>query len=71
MGYILTSEYAGASVRFVYHLNGSEVRRVRINGQDVITDETTNRYRTGGLKIIRNEFERVRSSAINIVEIYM
>ncbi|RUT46281.1 cellobiose phosphorylase [Paenibacillus anaericanus] len=64
-------EYAGASVRFVYHLNGSEVRRVRINGQDVITDETTNRYRTGGLKIIRNEFERVRSSAINIVEIYM
>lgn len=64
-------EYAGSEVQFVYHLNSGGVRRVSINGQDVIIEKTLNRYRTGGLRIDRKEFERVRSTDKNIVEIYM
>lgn len=63
-------EYAGASVQFVYHFNSSEVR-VIMNGQYVATEITANRYRIGGLRIARKEFERVRAAAANIVEIYM
>ncbi|AJS61132.1 GH36-type glycosyl hydrolase domain-containing protein [Paenibacillus sp. IHBB 10380] len=63
-------EYAGAPVQFVYHLTSGE-NRVSVNGQDVATETTTNRYRTGGLRIDRQEFDRVRSEGTNIVEIYI
>ncbi|OAB32915.1 GH36-type glycosyl hydrolase domain-containing protein [Paenibacillus glacialis] len=63
-------EYAGAPVQFVYHLNSGE-NCVRVNGQDVATEATANRYRTGGLRIDREEFDRVRSAGTNIVEIYI
>ncbi|KGE16378.1 GH36-type glycosyl hydrolase domain-containing protein [Paenibacillus wynnii] len=62
-------EFAGASVQFVYHLNSDEAR-VRINGQDMASETTTNRYRKGGLRIGREEFERVRVTTTNIIEIY-
>ncbi|MHA0856809.1 GH36-type glycosyl hydrolase domain-containing protein [Paenibacillus sp. CMAA1364] len=64
-------EYADAQVQFVYHLNGSEERRVTVNGQEVVTENTTNRYRCGGLRIDREEFDRVRIEHKNIIEIYM
>nr|WP_148298730.1 cellobiose phosphorylase [Paenibacillus pini] len=62
--------YAGVPARFVYHLNHGEAR-VRINGQDVKTETTTNRYRTGGLRISQEEFDRVRLTDANRIEIYM
>jgi cellobiose phosphorylase len=64
-------EYAGAQVQFVYHLNSGETHRVTVNGLAVATVNTANRYRVGGLRIERKEFDRVRSADTNIVEIYM
>ncbi|MGF7046900.1 cellobiose phosphorylase [Paenibacillus sp. DS2015] len=64
-------EYAGAPVQFVYHLNSDGAHRVTVNGQSVATEETTNRYRTGGLRMARKEFDRVRLNGTNIVDIYM
>ncbi|MCL6602883.1 MAG: cellobiose phosphorylase [Paenibacillus sp.] len=62
-------EYAGASVQFIYYLNSNEARVV-INGEEVTSEATTNRYRKGGLRIGREEFERVRVTTTNIIEIY-
>ncbi|AOZ93698.1 GH36-type glycosyl hydrolase domain-containing protein [Paenibacillus crassostreae] len=64
-------EYAGAQVKFVYHLISGDVHRVSVNGQDITTETTMNRYRVGGLRIARKEFDRVRSEKLNIVEIFM
>ncbi|MNC74356.1 hypothetical protein D3C75_1256940 [compost metagenome] len=64
-------EYAEAKVDFIYHLTGSGLSRVTVNGEEVAGEGTPNRYRTGGLRIKREAFDRLRSPQGNVVEIYM
>ena len=63
-------EYVGATVQFVYHLDSGQ-RRIHINDQEVVTDSQANRYRQGGLRVAREEFDRVRLMGLNIVDIYL
>ncbi|MGM1049114.1 MAG: GH36-type glycosyl hydrolase domain-containing protein [Bacillota bacterium] len=65
-------QYAGAPVTFSYHVDGVEPSRVTINGQDVHTDTLQNRYRTGGVRISRDDFKRLAGDSGSgcTVEIY-
>ncbi|WP_315793854.1 GH36-type glycosyl hydrolase domain-containing protein [Paenibacillus sp. BIC5C1] len=65
-------EYAGEPVTFIYHLNEGSVNRVTVNGKDIRTEQTANRYRQGGARISLDEFKQARNaSERTIVEIYM
>jgi len=62
-------EFAGASVQFVYRMQ-CDTTQVIINGQIVPAVNTTNRYRTGGLRVARKEFDRLRIDGLNVIEIF-
>lgn len=65
-------EYAGEPVTFIYHLNEGAVSRVAVNGKDIPTERTANRYRQGGVSISLDEFRQARSATERtIVDIYM
>ncbi|MNP75573.1 hypothetical protein D3C76_1726490 [compost metagenome] len=64
-------EYAGEPVTFIYHLNEGSVNRVTVNGKEIRTEVTANRYRQGGVCISLDEFRQLRTSDRTIVDIYM
>lgn len=63
-------EYANRKVDFIYHLTGSENSRVAINGTELQAEATLNRYRSGGVRIKREDFDRLCKDAGNVVDIY-
>ena len=38
-------------VNFIYHLDGSNIKRILINGQEVLVEKLRNRYREAGVRI--------------------
>lgn len=57
---------------FIYHLNEGAVSRVAVNGKDIRTERTANRYRQGGVCISLDEFRQARSATERtVVDIYM
>lgn len=64
-------EYAGVSVAFIYHCTQGQLRSVTINGNDVQAERQANRYRLGGLRIKRADFESLRTTEGTVVEIHM
>ncbi|MNU67357.1 hypothetical protein D3C71_566930 [compost metagenome] len=64
-------EYGGEPVKFLYHWTNGALRKVTIGGEEVPALETDNRYRSGGLRIRRADFDRLRSKPVTTVEIYM
>ncbi|MEK5398979.1 GH36-type glycosyl hydrolase domain-containing protein [Paenibacillus sp. FSL K6-2859] len=63
-------EYAGTKVDFIYHLTGGENSRITINGTEVQAEGTLNRYRSGGVRIKREDFDRLCVEAGNVIDIY-
>jgi cellobiose phosphorylase len=59
------------SVEFVYHFGAEEVRRVAVNGIEVEAGETSNRYRSGGLRVPREQLDSLLTSERNVIDIYM
>lgn len=64
-------EFMGAPVTFIYRLSGGDVQRVRMNGQDMATEVTPNRYRQGGVRISEQDFKEKLSNGTNVIEIIM
>ncbi|OBZ09781.1 cellobiose phosphorylase [Bacillus sp. FJAT-27264] len=64
-------EYAGAKVDFIYHLTGGDISRVTVNGNDVATKDNHNRYRSGGVRIDRKDYDQFSKAEGNVVEIYL
>ncbi|MBU5444830.1 cellobiose phosphorylase [Paenibacillus sp. MSJ-34] len=58
-------------VRFVYRVSGQPVRSVTINGQQMESIRTANRYRQGGLRIRGQELARTLSADANEIVIEM
>lgn len=58
-------------VTFIYRVKGSVVHSVKINGQAVEAERIANPYRTGGLRISKAEFDRLRQNGKAVVEIEM
>ncbi|MVP01309.1 GH36-type glycosyl hydrolase domain-containing protein [Paenibacillus lutrae] len=57
-------------VTFLYHAAGKPVRRVSVNGHDLITEEVANRYRAGGLRIKREELlKHLSGTGRNVIEL--
>ncbi|GIP52548.1 GH36-type glycosyl hydrolase domain-containing protein [Paenibacillus vini] len=61
----------GGPVTFIYRVKGSVVESVTINGHKVEAERISNPYRTGGLRISRAEFDKLRENGKAIVEIEM
>ncbi|MNK21804.1 hypothetical protein D3C87_400710 [compost metagenome] len=64
-------EYGGEPVKFLYHWTNGALRKVTIGGEEVPAQEMDNRYRSGGLRIRRADFDQLRSKTGTTVEIYM
>ncbi|MGG6312846.1 GH36-type glycosyl hydrolase domain-containing protein [Paenibacillus macerans] len=62
--------WMGVPATFVYHMDG-QGRRVRINGRDVPVREKSGFYRSGGVRVGRQDFEAAGSNEHNVVEIFM
>lgn len=60
----------GRPTTFVYHLN-QEKNSVRINGEDVMTEVVSNRYRQGGFYINEKELKQKLKEDSNIIEIFL
>ncbi|MBW4080896.1 cellobiose phosphorylase [Paenibacillus sp. S150] len=63
--------YGGAHAVFVYHCAGGGLSSVKVNGREVQAERLGNPYRTGGLRIKRADFDRLRSAEGTVVDIYM
>lgn len=64
-------EYGGSPVTFVYHCAEGALRSVKVNGQEVQADRLANPYRLGGLRIKREDVERLRTAEGTVIDIYM
>ncbi|GAB6991443.1 GH36-type glycosyl hydrolase domain-containing protein [Paenibacillus pini] len=64
-------EFAGVQVTFVYHITGTSISRILMNGTPLTSENLSNPYRQGGALISKNDFDREMKQARNIVEIYM
>ncbi|OPA79420.1 cellobiose phosphorylase [Paenibacillus selenitireducens] len=58
-------------VQVVYHLTGGPVERILINGQEVATEVEDNRYRTGGLRVKQQDFDKLAIEGTNRIEVFM
>lgn len=54
-------EYAGSPVTFVYRLSGGSagISRVTVNGREAAAESVGNRYRSGGVRLRREDYERL------------
>ncbi|OIU68691.1 GH36-type glycosyl hydrolase domain-containing protein [Rossellomorea aquimaris] len=57
-------------VTFVYHL-GKSGNRVEMNGQEAPATPVSNRYRQGGMRISKDELEKLLNSENNRIDIYL
>jgi cellobiose phosphorylase len=62
--------WMGIPTTFIYHLKG-QGRVVRINGQEIPVRENPGFYRSGGVRIGRQDFAAFGSNDHNVVEIWM
>ncbi|EES72001.1 hypothetical protein POTG_03316 [Paenibacillus sp. oral taxon 786 str. D14] len=62
--------WMGLPTTFIYHMNG-QGRAVRINGQEIPIRENPGFYRSGGVRISRQDFAAFGSNDHNVVEIWM
>jgi cellobiose phosphorylase len=58
-------------VQVVYHLTGGPVERILINGQEAATEVEDNRYRTGGLRVKQQDFDKLAIEGMNRIEVFM
>jgi cellobiose phosphorylase len=58
-------------VTFIYHVEGSSVRRVHVNGQEAPVKTFGNRYRETGVKINGIELQPLLAESENRIDIYM
>ncbi|MEK8127653.1 glycosyl hydrolase family 65 protein [Paenibacillus filicis] len=61
----------GHPVVFIYHLKGQSANRVTVNGLEAAAEVTTNRYRTGGLRIRQQQLSGLLTEDMNVIDIYM
>ncbi|MCR8845384.1 cellobiose phosphorylase [Paenibacillus sp. SC116] len=66
-------EYAGVPVTFIYHIAGTSVSKVVVNGVEAVATVVDNRYRSGGIRVSQHEFNTLRKHGEDraIIEIYM
>lgn len=64
--------FSAIPVTFSYHVDSADQPFVSINGQQVYTETLQNRYRAGGMRISRADFDRLAKDSENgcTVEIY-
>ncbi|CAM4442460.1 cellobiose phosphorylase [Paenibacillus macerans] len=62
--------WMGVPTCFVYRMDG-QGRRVRINGRDVPVRENPGYYRSGGVRLSRQDFASAGTKDHNVVEIFM
>ena len=62
--------FAGRPVTFVYHLTGQD-KKVAINGEVVVAEELTNRYRKGGFTISKEILEASLTAEKNTIDVYL
>ncbi|GGN92808.1 GH36-type glycosyl hydrolase domain-containing protein [Saccharibacillus kuerlensis] len=63
--------YGGTPATFVYRIGTGKSGMVKLNGQEIGERAGDNRYREGGVRIRRAEFEAAAVKEINIVEIFV
>ncbi|MFI8575577.1 GH36-type glycosyl hydrolase domain-containing protein [Rossellomorea aquimaris] len=63
-------KFMNRPVTFTYH-RGEKSSHTVVNGEKVETEEVSNRYRTGGMRIKREVFESLLNDESNRIEIFM
>lgn len=58
-------------ITFIYHVEGTTVRRVVINGHEAPVETIGNRYRQTGVKITNKEFNQILTDTDNKIEVYI
>ncbi|NQD66958.1 cellobiose phosphorylase, partial [Bacillus haikouensis] len=59
------------TVTFRYHLGNSDAKRVEMNGREAAVTAVSNRYRQGGVRIAKQELEKLLGEGPNIIDIYL
>lgn len=62
--------FAGTPVTFIYHITGTPINHIVMNGVQLTAERMTNPYREGGLQIAKHHFEQMIQER-NVVEIFM
>lgn len=70
-GLSLDFSYDGIPATFVYRIGTSESGTVKLNGQSIGEKAGDNRYREGGIRIARAEFEDLADKNNNKIEIFV
>jgi 1,2-beta-oligoglucan phosphorylase len=58
-------------VTFVYHLSDPGSKRVVVNGKEAHVETMSNRYRSGGIKLNRQELEKCLHEESNTIELFI
>lgn len=64
-------EYGGAPVSFIYHLTEGNLRSISVNGQEIKAERLPNPYRLGGLRVSREDIQRLGSTEKTTIDIYL
>ncbi|WP_310832992.1 GH36-type glycosyl hydrolase domain-containing protein [Paenibacillus pedocola] len=64
-------EYGGAPVSFIYHLTEGSLRSISVNGQEIQAERLPNPYRLGGLRVSREDIQRLGSTEKTTIDIYL
>ncbi|MCQ4086780.1 GH36-type glycosyl hydrolase domain-containing protein [Saccharibacillus sp. JS10] len=70
-GLHLDFSYDGIPATFIYRIGTDRSGEVTLNGQPIGEKVQNNRYREGGLRISRSEFERLADKNSNQIEIFV
>ncbi|MDO3408669.1 cellobiose phosphorylase [Saccharibacillus sp. CPCC 101409] len=70
-GLNLDFEYDGIPVTFVYRLGGEARGVVKLNGEDIGERTGGNRYRDGGVRVKRTDFEARAAKQSNTIEVFV
>jgi 1,2-beta-oligoglucan phosphorylase len=64
-------KYNHRPVTFVYHLGNGDGKHVEVNGQQAAGETVSNRYRSGGLRVKKEELEQLLKEDSNRIDIYI
>ncbi|WP_175987689.1 GH36-type glycosyl hydrolase domain-containing protein [Bacillus sp. Marseille-Q1617] len=64
-------KYNHRPVTFVYHLGSADGKRVVVNGQQAAGETVSNRYRSGGVRVRKEELEQLLKEDSNKIDIYI
>jgi 1,2-beta-oligoglucan phosphorylase len=70
-GLIFDFMFNHRTVTFRYHLGNSDAKRVEMNGREAAVTAVSNRYRQGGVRIAKQELEKLLGEGPNIIDIYL